>query len=57
MHFWFEHMKDDYTKSHHDINPKAITPTWPVPNVEEGWEDDLRKLRAGGVKLKAVHDW
>lgn len=29
----FEHIKWHYTKSHSQINPKAITPIGPVPNV------------------------
>jgi glutathionyl-hydroquinone reductase len=52
----FKHIKENYTKSHGDINPKAITPMGPCPDVEEGWEEDLGKVRVGGVKLKAVQD-
>lgn len=29
----FEHIKWHYTKSHAQINPKAITPVGPLPNV------------------------
>lgn len=29
----FEHIKWHYTKSHGQINPKAITPVGPLPNV------------------------
>ena len=42
-----------YTKSHADINPKAITPMGPIPDVESGFEKDWSKIRAGGVKLPA----
>ena len=40
-----------YTKSHYDINPKAITPIGPIPEIEGGFEEDWRKLRVGGVEL------
>lgn len=30
----FKHIKENYSKSHPDINPKAITPMGPVPDVE-----------------------
>ena len=50
----FRHIKENYTKSHHDINPKAITPMGPYPDIEEGIETDLSKVRVGGVKIPAV---
>ncbi|KAL2000536.1 hypothetical protein VTN02DRAFT_2957 [Thermoascus thermophilus] len=53
----FKHIKENYTKSHYDINPKAITPMGPFPDVEEGVETDLSKLRVGGVKLPAVVEY
>ncbi len=40
-----------YTKSHADINPKAITPMGPIPDIESGLEKDWSKIEAGGVKL------
>lgn len=43
-----------YTKSHLDINPKAITPMGPFPDVEEGVERDWTRLMPGGVKHPAV---
>jgi putative glutathione S-transferase len=42
-----------YTKSHADINPKAITPMGPIPDIESGFEKDSSKIKAGGVKLPA----
>lgn len=42
-----------YTKSHGDINPKAITPMGPIPDIESGFEKDWSKIKAGGVKLPA----
>lgn len=42
-----------YTKSHADINPKAITPMGPIPNIESGFEKDWSKLTAGNVNLPA----
>ncbi|KAL2427396.1 Glutathione S-transferase omega-like 2 [Exophiala dermatitidis] len=50
----FKHIKETYTKSHYDINPKAITPRGPYPDVEEGYEPDLSKLRVGGVAMPEV---
>jgi hypothetical protein len=40
------------TKSHADINPRAITPMGPIPNVESGYEKDLSKLRIGHVSVE-----
>ena len=42
-----------YTKSHGHINPKAITPMGPIPDIEEGVELDWNKVRVGGVKVPA----
>ncbi|KAJ9196275.1 hypothetical protein DTO164E3_6331 [Paecilomyces variotii] len=53
----FKHIKENYTKSHYDINPKSITPMGPFPDVEEGVETDISKLRIGGVKLPAVLEY
>ncbi|KAL4877811.1 glutathione S-transferase [Aspergillus karnatakaensis] len=46
----FRHIKENYTKSHYDINPKAITPLGPFPDIEEGFEKDWGKLRVGEVR-------
>jgi putative glutathione S-transferase len=46
-----------YTKSHYDINPKAITPMGPFPDVEEGVQKDWSKLTVGGVKHPAVLEY
>jgi putative glutathione S-transferase len=45
----FKHIKENYTKSHGDINPLAITPLGPWPEVEEGFEEDWGKVRVGRV--------
>ncbi|KAF2031015.1 hypothetical protein EK21DRAFT_88529 [Setomelanomma holmii] len=45
----FLHIKENYTKSHSDINPHAITPLGPYPDVEEGYESDWSKLKPGKV--------
>ncbi|KAL2438862.1 Glutathione S-transferase omega-like 2 [Exophiala dermatitidis] len=50
----FKHIKENYTKSHYDINPKAITPRGPYPDVEDGYEPDLSKVRIGGVAMPEV---
>ncbi|MCJ1434377.1 hypothetical protein MMC27_003745 [Xylographa pallens] len=36
----FRHIKENYSKSHGDINPKAITPLGPVPDIEPWTEED-----------------
>jgi putative glutathione S-transferase len=46
-----------YTKSHFDINPKAITPMGPFPDVEEGVQRDWSQLVVGGVKHPAVLEY
>jgi putative glutathione S-transferase len=43
-----------YTKSHYDINPKAITPVGPFPDIEEGVERDWVRLRVGSVQHPKV---
>ncbi|KAF1994272.1 hypothetical protein P154DRAFT_527179 [Amniculicola lignicola CBS 123094] len=50
----FKHIKENYTKSHFDINPLAITPLGPFPDVEEGYEEDWSKLKVGQVKMPVV---
>ena len=52
----FKHIKENYTKSHFDINPKAITPMGPWPNVEEGFTLETWKLPVGGVKMPEVEE-
>ncbi|KAF9894100.1 hypothetical protein FE257_009073 [Aspergillus nanangensis] len=47
----FKHIKENYSKSHGDINPRAITPMGPIPNVEGGVEDDISHLRIGYVDI------
>ncbi|KAL4914390.1 glutathione S-transferase [Aspergillus aurantiobrunneus] len=50
----FRHIKENYTKSHYDINPKAITPLGPFPDVEDGVEKDWGRLRVGEVRHPEV---
>lgn len=50
----FRHIKENYTKSHKDINPRGITPMGPWPDVEPEYEPDLTKVRVGGVKMPQV---
>ena len=38
----FKHIKENYSKSHVDINPKSITPLGPEPEVEPWTEEDER---------------
>ena len=51
----FRHIKENYTKSHGDINPKAISPMGPYPDVEEEpYKADLEKVKVGGVRHPKV---
>lgn len=50
----FKHIKENYTKSHHDVNPKAITPRGPWPHVEKGFERDWSKLVVGEIDMPEV---
>lgn len=50
----FRHIKENYTKSHASINPRAITPLGPWPEIEDGYEADIGKLAVGGVKMPLV---
>lgn len=45
-----------YTKSHYGINPKAITPLGPYPDVEEGVQD-FSTLKPGSVRHPAVVEY
>ncbi|KAK3071989.1 hypothetical protein LTR53_007619 [Teratosphaeriaceae sp. CCFEE 6253] len=50
----FRHIKDNYTKSHYDVNPKAITPMGPWPNMVEGYESDWSKIQVGSIEMPEV---
>ncbi len=50
----FKHIKENYTKSHYDINPKAITPVGPWPNIEKDYTLDWSKLDPGQIDMPAV---
>ncbi|KAF3008348.1 hypothetical protein E8E14_009217 [Neopestalotiopsis sp. 37M] len=50
----FRHIKENYTKSHDKINPLAITPLGPYPEVEEGVDLDFQRLAPGSIKHPAV---
>ena len=45
----FEHIKNHYTKSHGQINPFAITPVGPLPNILEK-DDEVPSVKAAGGK-------
>lgn len=53
----FRHIKENYTKSHLDINPKMITPVGPWPSVEDGYEADWSRLKTGEVTMPEVLAW
>jgi putative glutathione S-transferase len=50
-HCWHALIFPQYTKSHPNVNPKAITPMGPIPDIESGFEKDWSKVKKGGVKL------
>ncbi|KAF4990234.1 hypothetical protein FGRMN_8594 [Fusarium graminum] len=50
----FKHIKENYTKSHYKINPLAITPLGPFPDVEKGVDLDFSKLEPGSIRHPAV---
>ncbi|KAK9414012.1 putative Glutathione S-transferase [Seiridium unicorne] len=50
----FRHIKENYTKSHDKINPLAITPLGPYPDVEEEVNLDFRSLKRGEIKHPVV---
>lgn len=53
----FRHIKENYTKSHGDINPLAITPVGPWPDVEKGYEQNWGKLEVGSIDMKEVLEY
>jgi len=50
----FKHIKENYTKSHLDINPKGITPKGPYPDIERKPDLDFSKLRVGQIGMPEV---
>ncbi|KAL7813082.1 glutathione S-transferase [Trichoderma gracile] len=50
----FKHIKENYTKSHVKINPLAITPMGPFPDVEEGFNLEPARISPGSVRHPAV---
>lgn len=55
----FRHIKENYTKSHADINPLAITPVGPWPNIDsvKRYESDWSKLQPGSIDMPEVLDY
>lgn len=53
----FTSLFEKYTKSHPGVNPKAITPKGPYPDIEQGVQADFTKLKPGGVKMAEVVAW
>ncbi|KAK3319873.1 glutathione transferase [Cercophora scortea] len=55
----FRHIKENYTKSHGDINPRGITPMGPWPDVEGeegGVGVGVATVRVGGVGMERVRE-
>lgn len=53
----FRHIKENYTKSHAGINPRAITPVGPWPHIDRGYEDDWSGVRVGEVDHPEVKEY
>ncbi|KAF7188781.1 Glutathione S-transferase omega-like 2 [Pseudocercospora fuligena] len=53
----FRHIKENYTKSHYDINPKAITPVGPWPHIDRGYEQDWTKVSKGEIDMPEVLEY
>lgn len=53
----FRHIKENYTKSHYDINPRAITPVGPWPDVEKGNVEDWSSLKPGSIDMPQVLEY
>jgi putative glutathione S-transferase len=50
----YKHIKENYSKSHTDINPKRITPVGPWPNIEKGYEPNWRTIKLGEIDMPEV---
>ncbi|KAI1263889.1 glutathione S-transferase [Xylariaceae sp. FL1019] len=50
----FKHIKENYTKSHSSINPLAITPLGPFPDIDKCIRLDFEGMEPGGVNHLAV---
>ncbi|KAI1372254.1 glutathione S-transferase [Hypoxylon crocopeplum] len=50
----FKHIKENYTKSHPDINPYAITPLGPYPDIEDTVNLNLSSIKPGVIAHPAV---
>ncbi|EME83833.1 uncharacterized protein MYCFIDRAFT_44255 [Pseudocercospora fijiensis CIRAD86] len=50
----FRHIKENYTKSHYDINPRGITPLGPWPDIDRGFERDWGMVGVGGIEMEEV---
>jgi putative glutathione S-transferase len=50
----FTHIKENYTKSHDAINPLAITPLGPFPDIDEEVSLDFGSLKPGVIRHPAV---
>jgi putative glutathione S-transferase len=53
----FRHIKENYTKSHLDINPKAITAKGPYPHIESGYVEDWSQIKPGEIDLEEVLEY
>lgn len=55
----FKHIKENYTKSHYDINPHAITPLGPWPDIEgaDGVATDFTSLQPGAIRMPQVLEY
>ncbi|KAK8040989.1 hypothetical protein PG994_013996 [Apiospora phragmitis] len=54
IHNWLKNLYWNYTKSHGDINPLAITPLGPFPDIEAGSNIELSSIQPGSVEHPVV---
>ncbi|KAF2858085.1 hypothetical protein K470DRAFT_278787 [Piedraia hortae CBS 480.64] len=50
----FRHIKENYTKSQPDVNPKGITPVGPWPDIEKSYESNWSKVELGHMDMPRV---
>ena len=53
----FRHIKESYTKSHYDVNPKGITPLGPWPDIEVDVQSDWSLLKPGRIDHPKVLEY
>jgi putative glutathione S-transferase len=50
----FKHIKENYSKSHAKVNPLAITPLGPFPDIQKGVNLDFETMTPGSIEHPQV---